>query len=187
MSLKNYTCCVSYTFVCLLLLLFLISFSLLFHSDKRLYSTSGGEVLFTKLDQEAEMDIKVTTTTTTKKIWEGFFLLRLLGRASESKWHTHQPTVRPVNHTHEHRQIRREAVAAMDSWFALIRAHLHGTAVRLLYGQCPNQGETGVNDYQSSKVVRLRACDHAHGLVHFCHLLWLISLIWEMHKFFFFW
>ena len=67
MSLKNYTCCVSYTFVCLLLLLFLISFSFLFHSDKRLYSTSGGEVLFTKLDQEAEMDIKVTTTTTKKK------------------------------------------------------------------------------------------------------------------------
>ena len=67
MSLKNYTCCVSYTFVCLLLLLFLISFPFLFHSDKRLYSTSGGEVLFTKLDQEAEMDIKVTTTTTKKK------------------------------------------------------------------------------------------------------------------------
>ena len=62
---------------------FLISFSFfLFHSDKRLYSTSGGEVLFTKLDQEAEMDIKVTTTTTTTttKIWESCFLLRLLGR-----------------------------------------------------------------------------------------------------------
>ncbi|XP_073240537.1 uncharacterized protein [Porites lutea] len=29
------------------------------NGDKRLYSTSGGEVLFTKLDQEAEMDIKI--------------------------------------------------------------------------------------------------------------------------------
>lgn len=31
-------------------------------SDKKLYSTSGGEVLFTKMDQEAEMDIKVRRT-----------------------------------------------------------------------------------------------------------------------------
>ena len=43
-------------------------FFFLFRSDKRLYSTSGGEVLFTKLDQEAEMDIKVTTTTKTKSV-----------------------------------------------------------------------------------------------------------------------
>ena len=42
---------------------FFLIFFFLFHLDKRLYSTSGGEVLFTKLDQEAEMDIKVTTTT----------------------------------------------------------------------------------------------------------------------------
>lgn len=27
--------------------------------DRKIYSTSGGEVLFTKMDQEAEMDIKV--------------------------------------------------------------------------------------------------------------------------------
>ena len=165
-------------------------FFFLFHSDKRLYSTSGGEVLFTKLDQEAEMDIKVTiTTTTTTKICEGCFLLRLLrgNKLNQSKWHIHQPTARPVYHTHEHRQITRAAVAAMDSWFALIKAHLHRTAVRLLYGQYPNKGETGVHDYQSSQVVWLYAYDHAHGLVHFCHLLWLISLIWEMHKFFFFW
>ena len=33
-------------------------FSLLF-LDRKIYSTSGGEVLFTKMDQEAEMDIKV--------------------------------------------------------------------------------------------------------------------------------
>lgn len=35
-----------------------IIFSLAF-SDRKIYSTSGGEVLFTKMDQEAEMDIKV--------------------------------------------------------------------------------------------------------------------------------
>lgn len=35
-----------------------IIFSLAF-LDRKIYSTSGGEVLFTKMDQEAEMDIKV--------------------------------------------------------------------------------------------------------------------------------
>lgn len=35
-----------------------IIFSLVF-LDRKIYSTSGGEVLFTKMDQEAEMDIKV--------------------------------------------------------------------------------------------------------------------------------
>lgn len=32
---------------------------LLLFLDRKIYSTSGGEVLFTKMDQEAEMDIKV--------------------------------------------------------------------------------------------------------------------------------
>lgn len=36
----------------------MIIFSLAF-LDRKIYSTSGGEVLFTKMDQEAEMDIKV--------------------------------------------------------------------------------------------------------------------------------
>ena len=35
-----------------------IIFSLAF-LDRKIYSTSGGKVLFTKMDQEAEMDIKV--------------------------------------------------------------------------------------------------------------------------------
>lgn len=35
-----------------------IIFSLAF-LDRKIHSTSGGEVLFTKMDQEAEMDIKV--------------------------------------------------------------------------------------------------------------------------------
>ena len=40
-----------------------IIFSLAF-LDRKIYSTSGGEVLFTKMDQEAEMDIKVLRLST---------------------------------------------------------------------------------------------------------------------------
>lgn len=56
--------------------------------------------------------------------------------------------------THAHRHITRHK-EAMDSCFTLIRAHLHSTAVRPLYVQWPNNGETGVYDYQSSQVVWL--------------------------------
>lgn len=150
----------SYTFV-----FFIIIFFFLFHLDKRLYSTSGGEVLFTKLDQEAEMDIKVTTTTKVlgRLLWE----INVM-RASDTC-----TGLRPGQYlTHAHRHITRHKVA-MDSCFTLISAHLHSTAVRPLYVQWPNKGETGVYDYQSSQVVWLCACDQAHGLVYLCHLLLL--------------
>lgn len=71
----------------------------LFPSDKRLYSTSGGEVLFTKLDQEAEMDIKVTTTTKTQSVRAAPRLKGHLGdKRNKSKWHVHRPTARPVSY-----------------------------------------------------------------------------------------
>lgn len=38
---------------------FLVTHDDIFNSDRRLFLASGGEVLFTKMDQEAEMDIKV--------------------------------------------------------------------------------------------------------------------------------
>lgn len=39
--------------------IFWVTHDYIFNSDRRLFLASGGEVLFTKMDQEAEMDIKV--------------------------------------------------------------------------------------------------------------------------------
>lgn len=95
--------------------------------------------MFTKLDQEAEMDIKVTTTT---KVRGGLLWEINVMRASDTC-----TGLRPGQYlTHAHRHITRHKVA-MDSCFTLIRAHLHSTAVRPLYVQWPNKGETGVHDY----------------------------------------
>ena len=61
----------------------------------------------------------------------------LLGKTNLKQGaHIHQPTAWPPPNRHVHSNITHAVtVAAMDSCFALIGAHQHGTAIRPLYGQ----------------------------------------------------